>query len=88
MQRHTSLFQGVLTHSERRTIAAFVQAPPDYFDAELKQMKMNETFEEHVVEFSKGGASKPEGLRRSSQTDEIMLDRTTQMSSATMIKAC
>merc|ERR1719329_660883 len=34
MQKHSSLFQGVLTHSERRTIAAFVQAPQDYFDAE------------------------------------------------------
>merc|ERR1740127_105934 len=33
MQKHASMFQGVLTHSERRTIAAFVQAPQDYFDA-------------------------------------------------------
>merc|ERR1719267_365301 len=34
MQRHASLLSGVLTHSERRAVAAFVQAPGDYFDAE------------------------------------------------------
>merc|ERR1719293_480879 len=34
MQKHASLFAGVLTHTERRTIASFVQAPEDYFDAE------------------------------------------------------
>merc|ERR1712224_1047489 len=34
MQKHASLLKGVLTHAERRTIAAFVQAPEDYFDAE------------------------------------------------------
>merc|ERR1719504_306912 len=34
MQRHASLLSGVLTHSERKTVAAFVQAPEDYFDAE------------------------------------------------------
>merc|ERR1711904_463894 len=33
MQKHASLFAGVLTHAERRTIASFVQAPEDYFDA-------------------------------------------------------
>merc|ERR1719174_1619955 len=34
MQKHASLFAGVLTHSERRAIASFVQSPEDYFDAE------------------------------------------------------
>merc|ERR1711904_692010 len=34
MQKHASLFAGVLTHAERRTIASFVQSPEDYFDAE------------------------------------------------------
>merc|ERR1712228_1357 len=34
MQKHASLLKGVLTHAERRTIAAFVQSPEDYFDAE------------------------------------------------------
>merc|ERR1719486_966903 len=63
MQKHSDLFQGVLTHSERRTIAAFVQAPQDYFDAEptFKQSyapqsgeifgilkQMKETFEENL----------------------------------------
>jgi len=51
IQKHASLFQGVLTHSERRTIAAFVQAPSyapqsgEIFGI-LKQMK--ETFEENL----------------------------------------
>merc|ERR1719183_1887652 len=34
MQKHASLLSGVLTHSERRAMSAFVQAPQDYFDAE------------------------------------------------------
>merc|ERR1719345_29877 len=34
MQKHSSLLAGVLTHSERKAVSAFVQAPEDYFDAE------------------------------------------------------
>jgi chromosome segregation ATPase len=34
MSRHAGLLQGVLTHSERRSAAAFIQSPQDYFDAE------------------------------------------------------
>merc|ERR1719284_1708228 len=34
MQKHASLLEGVLTHSERKAVSAFVQAPADYFDAE------------------------------------------------------
>merc|ERR1719408_788371 len=34
MQKHSAMFQGVLTHSERRAVASFVQSPEDYFDAE------------------------------------------------------
>merc|ERR1719377_394675 len=34
MQKHASLLTGVLTHSERKAVAAFIQAPEDYFDAE------------------------------------------------------
>merc|ERR1719190_127994 len=33
MQKHKALLQGVLTHSERRVAASFLQAPEDYFDA-------------------------------------------------------
>merc|ERR1719373_622292 len=33
MQKHSSLLTGVFTHSERRAVASFVQAPQDYFDA-------------------------------------------------------
>merc|ERR1719263_159327 len=63
MQKHASLLSGVLTHSERRAVSAFVQAPQDYFDAEptFKQSyapqsgeifgilkQMKETFEENL----------------------------------------
>merc|ERR1719503_388901 len=34
MQAHSSVFAGVLTHSERRAVSSFIQAPEDYFDAE------------------------------------------------------
>merc|ERR1719407_122457 len=34
MQKHSSLLAGVLTHSERKAVSAFIQAPEDYFDAE------------------------------------------------------
>jgi len=33
MQKHASLLQGVLTHSERNAAISFIQAPEDYFDA-------------------------------------------------------
>merc|ERR1712190_174615 len=33
IQKHATMLQGVLTHSERKTVNAFVQAPQDYFDA-------------------------------------------------------
>jgi DNA repair exonuclease SbcCD ATPase subunit len=33
MQKQAPLLKGVLTHKDRRAIAAFVQAPGDYFDA-------------------------------------------------------
>merc|ERR1719247_2239132 len=34
LSKHASLLQGILAPSARRTIAAFVQSPEDYFDAE------------------------------------------------------
>merc|ERR1719333_426243 len=34
MQKHASLFAGVLTHKQKRAVSSFVQAPEDYFDAE------------------------------------------------------
>jgi len=33
MQKHATVLQGVLTHTQRRKIAAFIQSPQDYFDA-------------------------------------------------------
>jgi len=34
MQKHAAILEGVLTRSQKRAVAAFVQAPEDYFDAE------------------------------------------------------
>merc|ERR1740127_54211 len=34
MQKHSSMLTGVLTHSQRKMMSSFVQAPEDYFDAE------------------------------------------------------
>merc|ERR1719329_1476777 len=34
LEKHASLLQGLLTKSQRKVVAAFVQAPEDYFDAE------------------------------------------------------
>jgi len=68
LQRHTALLSGVLTHSERKAVAAFVQAPQDYFDAEptFKQSyapqsgaifgilkQMKETFETNLASSQK-----------------------------------
>merc|ERR1719515_642051 len=33
LQKHSALLQGVLTHTQRREIDSFAQAPEDYFDA-------------------------------------------------------
>merc|ERR1719434_466194 len=68
MQRHAATFSGVLTHSERRAVSAFIQAPEDYFDAEptFKQSyapqsgeifgilkQMKETFETNLSQSQK-----------------------------------
>merc|ERR1719261_848722 len=68
MQKHASVFAGVLTHSERRSMASFIQAPEDYFDAEptFKQSyapqsgeifgilkQMKETFETNLSQSQK-----------------------------------
>eukprot|EP00448_Togula_jolla_P019412 CAMPEP_0170589716 /NCGR_PEP_ID=MMETSP0224-20130122/11491_1 /TAXON_ID=285029 /ORGANISM="Togula jolla, Strain CCCM 725" /LENGTH=218 /DNA_ID=CAMNT_0010913477 /DNA_START=58 /DNA_END=710 /DNA_ORIENTATION=+ len=33
MQKHAGLLEGVLTHSQKRAVMSFIQAPKDYFDA-------------------------------------------------------
>jgi len=68
MQKHASLLEGVLTHSQRRAVASFIQAPSDYFDAEptFKQSyapqsgaifgilkQMKETFETNLASSQK-----------------------------------
>merc|ERR1711879_911743 len=32
--KHSNLLEGVLTHTQRRAVTAFIQSPEDYFDAE------------------------------------------------------
>jgi len=76
MQKHASLFQGVLTHSERRAIAAFVQAPSyapqsgEIFGI-LKQMK--ETFEENL------SASQKEELTNQKAYEELKAAKTDEI---------
>merc|ERR1719482_2584848 len=68
MQKHASLFAGVLTHKERKAVSSFIQAPEDYFDAEptFKQSyapqsgeifgilkQMKETFESNLSQSQK-----------------------------------
>merc|ERR1719272_40671 len=68
MQKHASLLAGVLTHSEKKAVSAFIQAPEDYFDAEptFKQSyapqsgaifgilkQMKETFETNLASSQK-----------------------------------
>jgi len=68
MAKHASLLQGVLTPSERKAAAAFVQSPEDYFDASptFKQSyapqsgeifgilrQMKETFESNLSDSQK-----------------------------------
>ena len=64
LTKNALLFKGVLTHHERRALAAFIQAPQDYFDAEptFKQsyapqsgeifgiLKQMETFETNLAD--------------------------------------
>jgi len=33
LSKHADVFKGVLTHTERKVLAAFIQSPHDYFDA-------------------------------------------------------
>jgi len=33
LQKHSHLLRGILTHSEKQAVQAFIQAPEDYFDA-------------------------------------------------------
>merc|ERR1719333_1767704 len=68
LQKHADLLRGVLTHKQRRAVAAFVQAPADYFDAKptFKQSyapqsgeifgilkQMKETFESNLSDSQK-----------------------------------
>merc|ERR1719443_683056 len=68
LSKHADLLKGVLTHRERRAVAAFIQSPQDYFDAEptFKQSyapqsgeifgilkQMKETFETNLADTQK-----------------------------------
>merc|ERR1711920_842211 len=68
LRKHSPLLEGVLTHSERRAVQSFIQAPEDYFDAAptFKQSyapqsgeilgilrQMQETFEKNLADAQK-----------------------------------
>merc|ERR1719220_1370467 len=68
MQKHAALLQGIITPSQRRAAASFIQAPQDYFDAKptFKQSyapqsgeifgilrQMKETFEANLSDSQK-----------------------------------
>merc|ERR1719498_679177 len=68
MQMHGDLLKGVFTHKQQRAVAAFLQSPQDYFDAEptFKQSyapqsgeifgilkQMKETFETNLADTQK-----------------------------------
>jgi len=72
LARHQELLEGVLTHTQRKAAAAFIQAPQDYFDAEptFKQSyapqsgeifgilnQMKESFEQNLAETQKDEAA-------------------------------
>merc|ERR1719271_1662351 len=88
IQKHACLFQGVLTHTQRRAVAAFVQAPQDYFDAEptFKQSyapqsgeifgilkQMKETFEENLSN------SQKEELQNQKSYEELKAAKTEEI---------
>ena len=73
MRKHSELLTGVVTPSQKKAVAAFVQAPGDYFDADptFKQSyapqsgaifgilkQMKETFESNLSEFFYGNTIK------------------------------
>mmetsp|Transcript_12519 Transcript_12519/g.23004 ORF Transcript_12519/g.23004 Transcript_12519/m.23004 type:complete len:695 (+) Transcript_12519:114-2198(+) len=92
MQKHAALLKGVLTHSERRAVAAFAQAPADYFDATptFKQAyapqsgtifgilkQMKETFESNL------SASQKEELANQKAYDELKAAKEAEIAAGT-----
>merc|ERR1719152_836429 len=88
MQKHASSLAGVLTHSERRAVSAFIQAPEDYFDAEptFKQSyapqsgeifgilkQMKETFETNL------SSSQKEELQNQKAYEELKAAKTEEI---------
>merc|ERR1719407_359349 len=88
LSKHSALLQGVLTPTDRRMIAAFVQAPQDYFDAEptFKQSyapqsgeifgilkQMKETFEENL------SSSQKEELANQKAYEELKAAKTEEI---------
>jgi len=72
LARHQQILEGVLTHTQKKSAAAFIQAPQDYFDAEptFKQSyapqsgeifgilnQMKESFEQNLAETQKDEAA-------------------------------
>ena len=72
LQKHAPLLQGIISPSQRRAVASFIQAPQDYFDAKptFKQSyapasgeifgilnQMKESFEQNLAETQKDEAA-------------------------------
>merc|ERR1719434_275459 len=92
MQKHSSLLAGVLTHSQKKAVAAFIQAPEDYFDAEptFKQSyapqsgeifgilkQMKETFETNL------SASQKEEMASQTAYDDLKAAKESEIKAGT-----
>merc|ERR1719263_1044551 len=89
MSKHATVLQGVLTHTERKTIAAFIQSPEDYFDASptFKQSyapqsgeifgilrQMKETFEANLAASQKEEAASQKAYEDMKKAKESQIE--------------
>jgi len=87
LARHQQILEGILTHSQRRAVAAFVQAPQDYSMLEQKDEyapqsgeifgilnQMKESFEANLAETQKDEASNVKAYEqlKAAKEDEIV----------------
>merc|ERR1719359_874739 len=85
MQKHADLLEGILTRSQKRAVAAFIQSPEDYFDASptFKQSyapqsgqilgilkQMKETFESNLSQSQKDELANSEGYESTKAAKE------------------
>merc|ERR1719214_255991 len=95
LQKHSAILDGVLSHSERKAISAFIQAPQDYFDAEptFKQSyapqsgqifgilkQMKETFETNL------SASQKEEMQAQAAYEDLKAAKEAEIKAGTELK--